>query len=453
MYQKSYPLTLFTTCKPFTGLAAVHQKNALRSWAALGIDVVVFGNEAGVADITREIGATHIPVVARNEEGLPLIGDIFGKVTELSSKPFLGYLNSDILLHPVFLEAFEAFSNWVTPASQALLTARRYNIPLNDEIEFTKLNYETRLDALRRTSGSWDHPYAIDMFVYSRDLYTHFPAFSVGRPQWDNWMLHEALDKGAQIIDASQACALFHPIHGYGGKWTEVTFGATAKSNRTLGPGEVNSIENSSTHFFDGKSIKTLSPEMRTELSRQCRPDVVSELISSLDFYMQVPEEKAGEVADDIKSLFWRLKVFFPIQATIQTSPTVVYRCLKRASQLSKKGEVSSALDHLQDSVTSTFLERLRGVEKEGHPIFIWGAGQYGHRLHELMARHQININAFIDKNHASLDASNYPVPITNHHVLANSGPMKPVVVIASMYFEEIEKELEQLGYDCQLYY
>ena len=59
-------VTLFTAPKPFAGHIAVIQRNAMRSWAQLpGCELVAFGDEEGIDAMASEIGATHLPDVAR----------------------------------------------------------------------------------------------------------------------------------------------------------------------------------------------------------------------------------------------------------------------------------------------------------------------------------------------------------------------------------------------------
>ena len=49
-------ITVFSIPKPFTGDIALIQRNAVRSWSALGPDVqvVLVGDESGIADAAHE---------------------------------------------------------------------------------------------------------------------------------------------------------------------------------------------------------------------------------------------------------------------------------------------------------------------------------------------------------------------------------------------------------------
>jgi hypothetical protein len=79
-------LTLFTTAKAFTGHSEVIQRNALKSWTLLhpGIEIILFGDEEGAAEICRELGLRHEPHVDRNEFGTKRIDYIFRRAQEIA---------------------------------------------------------------------------------------------------------------------------------------------------------------------------------------------------------------------------------------------------------------------------------------------------------------------------------------------------------------------------------
>jgi len=61
-------LTLFTCPKAFTGLVGRIQRNALANWKALGpeAEILLMGDDPGVAEAAEEFGCRHVPDVARN---------------------------------------------------------------------------------------------------------------------------------------------------------------------------------------------------------------------------------------------------------------------------------------------------------------------------------------------------------------------------------------------------
>jgi len=439
-------VTIFTTCKPFSGISKIHQGNALRSWAILGLDVIILGDEPGVAEICKEIGATHIKDVIRSSENLPLINDLFRKAEQNSSTQYLAYLNSDIILLPDFLDTVNVLAKHKQSNTPRLLTARRYNIPLNEEIDFASPTYTNRLVDLKDLTGSWDHPFAIDMFLYSRDLFQELPTFSVGRPQWDNWMLGEAIRQKSNLIDCSDTCTLLHPIHGYGGNWEEVTFGKSARHNKELGNFISHNIEDSCTHFIETDTIIALTKDRRTIIAEKCKPNILNEFASALGFFTQAPPEKQTEIVDDLKSIFWRLQLFFPLQPILQVNVEHVCNHLKHAKDLCKTHSPQKALLHLQDILAYVFLQKLQQAVELKHPLFIWGAGQYGLRLYDLLSRHNIPIEAFIDKNQHKIQSGTAPLKVQGKDILHEQRGKGAIIIIASMHFKEIIEEAKKLN-------
>ena len=72
-------ITLFSAPKPFTDPhIATIQRNAIKSWTLLpDVDVILLGDEEGLAEAADELGVKHIPDVARSESGTPLISSMF----------------------------------------------------------------------------------------------------------------------------------------------------------------------------------------------------------------------------------------------------------------------------------------------------------------------------------------------------------------------------------------
>src|SRR5262245_30934975 len=92
-------ITLFSAPKPFTDPhIAMIQRNAIKSWTLLpDIEVILPGDEKGLADTARELGVKHIPNVARNANGTPLISSMFQRARENSTSELLCIINTDII--------------------------------------------------------------------------------------------------------------------------------------------------------------------------------------------------------------------------------------------------------------------------------------------------------------------------------------------------------------------
>src|SRR5512144_1455865 len=100
-------LTIFTAPKPFTDPhIATIQRNAIQSWCHLGseVEVVLVGEETGLAENAAQFGLRHLPQVERNELGTPLVSSIFSLARQASNSPLLAYVNADVMLLPDFLQ-------------------------------------------------------------------------------------------------------------------------------------------------------------------------------------------------------------------------------------------------------------------------------------------------------------------------------------------------------------
>ena len=94
-------ITIFSCPKAFKGDVGLIQKNAIKSWKQLGFDceIILFGNDEGVAQISAEIGAKHIADVKCNEFGTPLISEIFEIAQNISKYDKLAFINLDFMVN------------------------------------------------------------------------------------------------------------------------------------------------------------------------------------------------------------------------------------------------------------------------------------------------------------------------------------------------------------------
>ena len=208
-------LTLFTAPKPFTDPhIRVIQRNMLRNWLALGdkVEVVVIGNDPGIAENCQEFGVRHLPEVRCNENGTPLISSIFELGRGVNNSPFLAYANADILFHPEFLPAISTLAQ---EKKRFLAVGQRWDLDIKEPMDFSegwdrRLRERTLKDATLHTqSGS-------DYFIYPRSCFHQIPDFAVGRAGWDNWMIYWARRQGWPVIDLSESILVVHQNHDYG---------------------------------------------------------------------------------------------------------------------------------------------------------------------------------------------------------------------------------------------
>ena len=91
-------LTIFSAPKPFRDHIGRIQRNALRSWLALGsgIQVILLGSEDGLVEAADEFGLYLIQDIERNDQGTPLVSSIFAEAQSAAHHDLLCYVNADI---------------------------------------------------------------------------------------------------------------------------------------------------------------------------------------------------------------------------------------------------------------------------------------------------------------------------------------------------------------------
>jgi hypothetical protein len=228
-------LTLFSIPKPFRGHIGVIQRNAIQSWTRLRpqTDIVLFGDEAGTREIAQEFEITHVPAIARNEYGTPLVDVLFHIAHEATRSPVLGYVNADIILMADLFQAVER----VRSRSTFLMIGQRWDVDLDEPWDFGHLDWQARLRALVAGRGRLHPETGLDYFVYPRGLWGGIPPFALGRGTWDNWLVYAARARGAVVVDATAVVMAVHQNHshdhvanGAEGFWT----GPEAKGNLDL---------------------------------------------------------------------------------------------------------------------------------------------------------------------------------------------------------------------------
>ena len=233
---KPRPFTIFAVPKPMAGPMAVIQRNAIQSWLHLDPqpEVILLGDDKGVAQLARELGLIHVPHLERNEQGTPLVSDIFAQAQARASHGVLAYVNADIILTSDFTPALAQVE---AKFERFLLIGQRWDLDLERPINFGAAQWE---DALRESvgqMGSLHEVTGIDYFVFTKGLYEEIPPFALGRVAWDNWLVWKPLEDGHAVVDATEVILAVHQNHDYGhveGGKTEVWHGPEARANREL---------------------------------------------------------------------------------------------------------------------------------------------------------------------------------------------------------------------------
>ena len=128
-------LTLFTIPRLFRGEFEIIQRNAIKSWTLLPNcpEIILFGDDEGTAQVALEFGVLHIPDIARNEYGTPLVNDVFEKAQRLATHDTICYVNADIILLSDFMIALEQV---VDRYRRFLMVGQRWDVDIKEHLYF-----------------------------------------------------------------------------------------------------------------------------------------------------------------------------------------------------------------------------------------------------------------------------------------------------------------------------
>jgi len=226
-------LTICAVAKPFQGHIAVIQRNAIASWTKLvpKPEIILFGTEQGSAEIARELGLVHVPEVARNRHGTPLLADILAQAEKHGRGVVFAYVNADIILPREFTAGVEKVCKTF---EKFLAVGRRTNIEVREPLDFGE-DWEEKLKARLRNEGQLESHTGIDFFVFPRGTYRDVPPLAIGRVWFDQWCIKYALKNGLPVVDMTQFAPIAHQLHDYnhvaGGRELGTYGGVEAEEN------------------------------------------------------------------------------------------------------------------------------------------------------------------------------------------------------------------------------
>jgi hypothetical protein len=207
-------LTIFTAPKPFVNPhISLIQRNAIQSWIALGdqIEVILIGEEEGLAEVASDFNVSHYADVKRNTHGTPLVSDIFSLARQHASADMLCYINADVILTPDILSAMMIIAaRW----NKFLIVGQRWDLDVREPIQYDE-GWVKKLRAEIKERGRLHPAGGSDYFMFPKDCFKHMPDFAIGRAGWDNWMFYEAREKGWPLVDASKSLMIIHQDHDY----------------------------------------------------------------------------------------------------------------------------------------------------------------------------------------------------------------------------------------------
>ena len=209
-------ITLFSAPKSFTNPhIAIIQRNAIKSWTLLpDVEVILLGEETGLAEVAGELGVKHISNVKCNESGTPLISSMFQlarDASQRSNSDLLCIINADMILMSDFIEAAIQASNL---KERFVLLSQRWDLDITQPIDFTE-GWQNRLSSMVHRQGALHRPAGSDFFLFPKSCYTDIPNFTIGRAGWDNWMIYKARKEKWTVIDCTPSVMIVHQNHDY----------------------------------------------------------------------------------------------------------------------------------------------------------------------------------------------------------------------------------------------
>jgi glycosyltransferase involved in cell wall biosynthesis len=206
-------LTIFTIPKAFEGHIGIIQENAITSWTRLmpACEVVLCGDDKGTPEIAAKLKVKHLPDIARNQYGTPLVSAAFEQAQQAANYDLMCYVNADIIILKNFLEAVSRVN-----FDRFLIVGERFDLDLTTPWNFADEDWEKKMGAYVSRNGVNHPPLGSDYFVFRKgDAIGQLPEFAVGRPGWDNWLIYHARELGLPVIDVSGAAKVIHQNHDY----------------------------------------------------------------------------------------------------------------------------------------------------------------------------------------------------------------------------------------------
>lgn len=206
-------LTIFSIPKAFKGHIGIIQRNAIQSWTLLQPrpQIILFGNDEGTAEVAAELGVQHLPHIATNEFGTPLLSDLFHRAEAAAHSDRLCYVNADIILVSDFLRAAEMVR---TQLPRSLLISKRINLHVPERLTFDQ-RWEDSIKLRSEVTGEEEHYTGIDVFVFPKGMYPAIPDFAIGRLWFDHWLIKAVRQQNLPVVDASLVAPVLHQNHDY----------------------------------------------------------------------------------------------------------------------------------------------------------------------------------------------------------------------------------------------
>lgn len=233
--------TIFTNPRPFKGNFELLQRNAIKSWMNLSAKPEIFlfeDEEKTTSKVAQEYGLKCIDGFKCDEFGTPLLSDVFEKVRQNAKNKIIVQVNADIVLTDSFSKAIEKIAA-IMEKRPFFMSGRRWDLDVSEPINFEDSQWQKKIIERAKTKGRLHGLSGMDYWVLPANFPFAIPAFVVGRPGMDSWLVYKSRKAGMPVIDATLIVDIVHQNHNYPQKKKDF-FEAEKKMNLKLAGGFLN---------------------------------------------------------------------------------------------------------------------------------------------------------------------------------------------------------------------
>jgi hypothetical protein len=238
-----------------------------------GCEIVLVGDEAGSAQVARELNCIHEPQLAYTRFGRPLVSSVIEAGERHAPHELICYINADVILTDALTSAVRQLAGL---REQWVMVGRRWNVEIEGAWDFSEADSTERLTELAHRAGRLTGPSAIEYFVYKRGLWGAIPPFGKGSGREDNWLIHRALSLNAILVDATDAVLAVHQNHDpprlSGSKYTTTPeFPDREANDRILEQNRISDVLgfiDDATHVLDEAGLRRKPVSPKTALRR-----------------------------------------------------------------------------------------------------------------------------------------------------------------------------------------
>jgi hypothetical protein len=205
--------TLFAVPKSFEDShITMVQNNAIQSWRELGsqVEVILCGNDSGVAEAAERFGCLHIADVECVESGQPYLNNVVAEAQALASHDVVVYLSADIILFQDFAVAVDKAGKFF--AGSFVMVGARWDWARPVEVEFDE-GWPMRVRALAKRAGHKHNDYGMDYFVFRRGVFDDMKPFIIGWYAWDNALILDVVRRKIPLVNVTRDVFVVHQKH------------------------------------------------------------------------------------------------------------------------------------------------------------------------------------------------------------------------------------------------